>query len=60
MLTGTCDACYQTTTFEEHLAGRAVGCKQCGQGWVRFPACTGITASVPGFAENRLDIPSER
>jgi hypothetical protein len=50
MLPGTCDACQQMMPFDEHLAGRTVRCKRCGRGWVRFPASTGITASVPVFA----------
>jgi hypothetical protein len=51
MLTGACDACQETATFEDHLAGTTVRCDRCGRGWVRVPPVAGITASVPNFAE---------
>jgi hypothetical protein len=59
VLTGTCDVCHETMPFAEHLAGTAVQCKRCGQGWVHVAASTDITASLPTYPEQRINKPPD-
>jgi uncharacterized protein (DUF983 family) len=59
MLTGACGLCHKTMSFEDHLAGMTVRCKQCGQGWVRVPAAASVTASVLGVADKGPAMPPE-
>jgi hypothetical protein len=59
MLTGACDTCHETMSFEDHLAGMNIRCKQCGQGWVRVPTTAGVAASVPAFADKAPTIPPD-
>ena len=56
VLTGTCDVCHETMPFADHLAGTTVRCKHCSQGRVHVAAATGITASIPSYAEERINI----
>jgi hypothetical protein len=59
MLTGTPDAYYETAPFAGHLAGTVVRSKRSGQGWVRVPAATSITASVLVLAEKGSTVPPD-
>jgi transcription elongation factor Elf1 len=53
MLTGTCDACRETMSFDDGQAGITVRCKQCGQGWVHVALAQGIAESASAIKEGR-------
>ena len=59
MLTGVCDACHETMSFGDYLAGMNMRCKRCGQGWVRVPQTSGVTTSASDFAERGPTTPSD-
>jgi hypothetical protein len=59
MRTGTCDVCHETTPFADHLAETTARCERCGQGRVHVAAATGITASIPDRAEDRINTPPD-
>ena len=59
MLTGACNVCHETISFEDALAGLPLRCKQCGQGWIRVPSAPGVTASVFNFTENGPTTPPD-